>query len=433
MPWKKHLLVCLLLILAHIAIFTQRGGWMDTLGPGDEPHYVQKADGFWHAGARTGMTWSPGYVALMSPFVGLLGKEVGYTVWRFVVFGGVSILAYLAFARMFGSLWYGAVLGLCAQLFWATYTAPSLQMLAAAILLGCMLMLQRSTRWVGFVLSLLLSSIFVSGIFSTIFAAFLAGCLVFAPRSLFTRRCALQFSTCIVVFALMALTHGYEISTYPQQALDRGRSGLHHQISLFIFNSGRSTAYLNPGETVPDTYRGHLDAIERYYLDKFGHTEGYLRTHRMDDTWPAFLLNWPWLAEKDPDLMREYGGLNLQTLVDSLYNAFQVNLPFGTFDLNETSFLRGNYHAWLAALLLLPALASLALRRSPPWLPSWPSRLPLLLALSSTSILVPIMLIKPLLLYFPPLIPAYLTGAGLVSAGLARGARNALGRLGKGR
>lgn len=433
MTWKKHLLVCLLLILAHIAIFTQREGWMDTLGPGDEPHYVQMAEGFWHAGIRTGMTWSPGYVALMSPFVGLLGKEAGYTVWRFVVFGGVGILAYLAFARMFGSMWYGIVLALCAQLFWTPYAAPSLQMLSAGILLTCLLLLQGTMRHLGLVLALLMNGVFVSGIFSSIFTAFLACSLVFAPRSLFTRRCALQFSTGIAMLLLMTWTHGFDLVGYPQSALDRGRAGLHHQISLFIFSSGRSAAYLNPGETVPNTYLGHLDAIERYHLDKFGHTEEYLRTHRMDDTWPAFLLNWPWLAEKNPELMKDYAALNIRTFVDSLYNAFQVILPIEKFNINSATYARGNYHLYLLAILLFPSLVMIRLKKSRQPMPTWPSTLPLLLALSSTSILVPIMLIKPLLLYFPPLIPAYLTGAGLVSAGLARGARNALGRLGKGR
>lgn len=429
---KKHLILVLLLLLAHAFIFAHRNGWQDAQMPGDEPSYVEKAERFWRSNVYQRMTWSPEYVVLMSPFVGILGQEEGYKVWRFTLFASVSLLAYFAFARMFGSAWFGFVLALNTQLLWAPYASPSLQALAAVIILVCLLLLQGQSKNLGLVFGLLLNGIFVSGVINTIMSAFGALCLFFYARSLFCRRFFYQVSVGVAIFAMMVVSHSYDLTKYPEEALIRGRAGLHHQLSLFIFSSGRSSAYLNPEETVPNTYHGHLEAIERYYKDKFGNTEAFLRSQKMDEKWPAFLLNWPWLIEKDPELMRDYFYQEISTLVGSFYNAFQIILPVEKYDPNTTSRIRGNYHLSLIVVLTLPYLMLLGRKGSPSSLQlTWPSRLQLFFTLSTLAIFVPLMLINPLLIYFPPLIPAYLMGIALLSSTLVLGAGRLSCRLRK--
>src|SRR5438477_7937515 len=91
---KTHIYVSLLLRVTCAYNFAYRDGWKNAQMPGDDPAYVAAARSHWDTSGNQvrGMTWSPGYIALMSPFIGMFGEETGYKLWRFGLFGTVSLL-----------------------------------------------------------------------------------------------------------------------------------------------------------------------------------------------------------------------------------------------------------------------------------------------------------------------------------------------------
>lgn len=432
----RHALILLFLLVVFTFNFAHRNGWKDDQAQGDDPVYIETAYNYWHSDAHPGrITWSPGYVQLMSPFVGVLGKETGYKIWRFILFAGVSLLVYIAFSRMFGSIWLGTALALFSQMFLTPYAAPTLQALVCLLYLFCFSLLADKTRFLGLAFGILLNGIFVSGAVGGVLFSFGILCVIFYPRLIFSRRFFAQFLASVALFGsvLYHLSYGTASNlNYAEEAAQRGRAGLYHQLSLYIVSSGRSTPYLKPGDddaqNNADEYHRHLKAIDRYYLDKFGEGESDARAYRHDKRWPLFLLDWPWMMAKDPELMREYRHEVLKTLRDSLFGgdkvfgAFEIAFPFGDYGIHTKSFFkRATYNIvsviFLMLILMLPHLIRLA--RKKPFAShgfTWPSRLQILFCLSCLSTLLPLMLVKPLPIYFPPLIPAYLMGIALLTA-----------------
>lgn len=423
----EHVKIMLLLLAAFMINFSFQNGWKDAQGPGDDPVYIQSAYDFWDSGAVPGrITWSPGYVALMSPFVGILGKETGYKAWRFLVFLGASVMAYVAFRRMFGSAWIGATLALYLQTIWQPYVSPSLQLMLCLVLLVCFAMLVEKTRYLGLVFAILINSIYISGAITPVIAAFSILCLVFYPRLIFSARFFAQISLGLLLFLAVLGYFKYDLSSYPEEAGLRGRAGLYHQLSLYILSSGRSQPYYQPGDYdpaqgYPDEYHRHLKAIDRYYQANFGGTEHELRDVRQDKRWPLFFVDWPWLMQKDPGLMKEYALDGIKTFADSVLDAFEAIRPYK----DQSYAKRLAYHAIMFVLLLVtlmvPWLVKLTKRR-PLGLDAItrPSKLQMLFALSCLSIVVPLLLVKPLAIYFPPLIPLYLFAAALLATAFLR-------------
>lgn len=413
----RHLSILVLLLVAFIYNFAHRDGWQDSQWSGDEPLYIEKAHNLWQSGTTPGsITWSPGYVTLMSPLIGIAGKEMGYKLWRFALFLGMSFLAYAAFFRMFKSTWIGVVAALYIQLFLMPYASPSLQGLVCLLYLMCLCLLTENTKYLGVVFGILLNGIFVSGAVGSVLFTFATLCLIFYPRLVFSMRFGAQLVVGVVLFSAVLHSFNYDIKNYSDEASQRGRAGLYHQLSLYIVSSGRSSPYLEPGEDDPalgvDEYHRHLKAIDRYYVDKFGEKEFELRAYRHDVRWPLFLLDWPWMIGKDPALMREYGYDVFETLKNSITGAFEIIFPFGDYDVNTKSPKRGVYLFLLIILLTLPSTANFA-QKGPQAKSIWPSRLHIIFGVSILSTLIPLTLVKPLAIYFPPLIPAYLMGAGL--------------------
>ena len=421
----------LLLLFATFALnFAYHDGWKDAQAPGDEPAYIENAYNYWHSDhfvniignpGYLNITWSPGYVLLMSPFVGIFGQETGYKIWRFTLFAGTSFMVYFAFSRMFGSAWLGASLALFSQMFIMPYAAPSLQLLACFLYLICLRLLIDKTRFLGFTFGALLNGIFISGTVGGVLFSFGVLCMAFYPRLIFSRRFFIQFLAGAALFGVILHHFNYDILKYSEQATQRGRFGLYHQLSLYIVSSGRSAPYLKPEDDLQnnvDEYHRHLKAIDRYYLDKFGEKEHNLRARRHDEQWPLFLLDWPWMITKDPGLMKEYGQEIFRTLKESLLMSFQIILPFGDYNFNTSSPKRGMYAIPIIFVLMLPHLIGLVRKKPinyrPP--PIWPSRLQLLFLLSCLSSLIPLILVKPLSIYFPPLIPCYLMVIALLAS-----------------
>ncbi|MBI5937549.1 MAG: hypothetical protein HY850_06855 [Betaproteobacteria bacterium] len=426
----KHIYIVFLLLAALAINYTHRGGWEDVRPPGDDPTYVESAYDYWHKGAHPGaITWSPVYVQMMSPFVGMLGKKTGYQVWRFAIFAGVTLMAYAALTQMFGTVWFGAALALFSQLFLLPYLAPFLQTVICLLYLLCLYLLAYQTRFIGLVFGLLLNGIFISGALGFVLLSFATLCLIFIPRMVMDRRFWFQVMAGLICFVAVLHNFSYDISRYSEEAAQRGRAGLYHQLSLYIVSSGRSEPYLAPDEADPrqyysTEYERHLKAIDRYYLAKFGETENELRATRHDARWPLFLLDWPWMMERDPELMRGYIVDDLRALRDSLLGSFQTINPFSAYRLDDykvtdrASFVsRAVFNIGSVALLLfiliLPYLAG-HLRTKLVQLPGQPSRIQALFLLSTLAALVPLMLVKPLPIYFPPFTPAYLVGLGVL-------------------
>lgn len=141
-------------------------------------------------------------------------------------------------------------------------------------------------------------------------------CLLLCPRLVARRGFLVQGAVGVVVFLLLGVGYfAYDLTTFPGEAVVRGRAGLHRQMSYHILNSGRSDPYLEPGVDVPRESHAHLAAIDQYFVDKFGYGKQHLRHHAMDPRWPAFLLDWPWLMEKDPALMKEFARGNVDVLL----------------------------------------------------------------------------------------------------------------------
>ena len=426
----KHFYVLLLLLIVFSFNFAHRDGWKDAQIPGDDPAYIESAYNYWHSGKHPGpITWSPGYAQLMSPFVGIFGQETGYQIWRFVLFASVSFMVYFAFSRMFGSTWLGASLALFSQMFIMPYESPSLQLLACLLYLICLRLLTDKTRYLGLTFGILMNGVFVSGTAGFVCISFGFLCLIFYPRLIFSKRFFIQFLAGAALFTVIMHHFHYDIMTVSEVSAQRGRAGLYHQLSLYIISSGRSTPYLKPGEDDSKTgeFALHQQAVNRYYLDKFGEDESDARAYRHDERWPLTLLDWPWMITKDPELMKEYRHEVLKTLRDSLFGAergfgaFEVAFPYGDYGFNTVPFhKRAVYNIvsviFLIFVLILPYIVKLV-RKKP--LPSsgftCPSRLQVLFCLSCLSILFPLMLVKPLAIYFPPLIPSYLMGIALLT------------------
>jgi len=373
----------------------------------------------WHSAGRPDpLTWSPGYEVLMSPFVATLGREQGYKIWRFLVFGGITLLTYFAFIRTLKSIWLGLIIALYVQLLIEPYTTPALQSCTCLVLLLCLLLLSYGTRYLGLVFGLLLNSILITGAITSLLASFSILCLFFYARRLWSRRFVFQLLIGVGVFACFIIHYSYDLSQYPAEALRRGQAGLYHQLSLYIQRSGRSVPYLQPGEDDPtrgvDEYHRHLAAIDRYYVANWGAKEIDLRASIHDKRWPAFLLDWPWMMSKDPKLMKEYGSEVLRTLEDSLRLAFQIAIPFGKYNPNARPSAKNGYALIVVIAFVIPSLVRLIRRRLPLSSVEWPSRLQLFFLLSSLSILVPLTLVMPLEIYFPPLIPCFLSICALV-------------------
>lgn len=433
-----RLLAAIVLLLAFAFNFWHVDGWEDNQGPGDDPIYVDSAYTYWHQGDRPGaITWSPGYVQLMSPFVGLLGKEPGYKVWRFVLFSAVTLSVFGVFAQITGSLWIGSVLAFFSQLMLMPYQAPSLQMVVCLIYLFCLWLVAARAKYMGLVFALLLNGIYISGTLSFVLLAFAVFCLLFHRETIFTWRFLFQSALGVALFAAVLQHFSYDIRLYPIEAADRGRAGFHHQLAEYLMKSGRVTPYLTPEEAdpareYPSEYERHQNAFDRYYLEKFGETQGEVRAYRHDPRWPQFMLDWPWLIEKQPALMQGYAVDVLRTLGRSLLGSFQVVNPFAPYSLDDyksedwASFIYLAVFNIGAVILLILALASphwvaRKYKRGEPALPTRPSRLQWLFLLSTLSALVPLLLVKPLPIYFPPFIPAYLTALMLVASALSRG------------
>lgn len=425
----RHTLAVIVLLVGFAFNFAHRDGWKDSQWPGDEPAYIDTAYDYWHHGTSPGaITWSPGYIQLMSPFVGVLGKEAGYKVWRFVLFAAVSLLVYAVFMRIIGSIWSGTILALFSQLMLMPYLAPSLQMLACLIYLLCIRLLASGSKYTGLVFVLLLNGIYVSGTLSFVLFVFGVSCLLFHRESIFTRQFLIQFTLGLALFIAVLGHFSYDIRNYSEEAASRGRAGLYHQLSLYIVKSGRSMPYLtleeaDPARDVQSDYERHLKAVDRYYLAKFGETENDLISYRHDPQWPLFVLDWPWLAEQEPELMRDYALDVLKTLRDSLLGSFQTVNPFSAYRLDGyrvtdmASFMRRAVFnivsvSLLVFLLILPYLSRWP-RKNIARLPGLPSRIQTLFLLSTLAAFVPLMLVKPLPIYFPPFIPAYLVGVAL--------------------
>lgn len=432
----KRLLAMMVLLLAFAFNFWHVDAWEDNQGPGDDPVYVDAAYDYWHHGDHGSMTWSPGYIQLMSPFIGMLGKESGYKVWRFVLFAAVSLAVMGAFTQITGSLWFGTVLATFSQLMLMPYLAPSLQMVICLIYLICVWLLAAKEKYLGLVFGLLLNGLYISGTLNFVLLAFAILCLLFYREAIFTRRFFAQLALGVGLFTAVLHYFSYDIRLYPVEAANRGRAGLYHQLSEYLIKSGRVAPYLTPEEAdparvYPSEYERHLNAFDRYYLAKFGETHDELRAYRHDPHWPLFMLDWPWLLEKQPGLMQGYAMDVLRTLGLSLLGSFQAVNPLTAYRLEDykpTDWAPFIYRAIFniaAVILLLLVLASphwvaRNRKRHVPALPTGPSRLQWLFLLSTLSALVPLLLVKPLPIYFPPFIPAYLTGLLLIAGALAR-------------
>ncbi|MFN8369800.1 MAG: hypothetical protein U0T83_04140 [Bacteriovoracaceae bacterium] len=411
----KHLLICLTLILSLLFVYNQRDGWKDSQAPGDEMSYVEMAHRFWHFNVHQSITWSPANVMLMSPFIGLLGHETGFKVWRFILFSTISIATYLTIFLIFNSSWYGFILALYSQLFWVPYASPTLQSLIWLLYLVCLSLLTYKTRFLGIVFGLLLNGIYISGVVNTTLAAFVLLTLIFFHKHIFKKTIIIQSIVGLLIFVLLLVYQKFDITKYGAQSAQRGRAGLHHQMSLFIFETGRSKRYLDPNEKVPETYHGHLKAIEKYYLDKFGFSEGDLNNESVDPSTPQFLLDWPWLYKKDPALMTEYAERVLLTFNQSLSSVFQIIFPFGEYNCNDTSYKRGVYSLYLIILLSLPNLIK-SFRKNSEF--KWPSKLHWLFLTSTLAFFVPLLLVMPLFIYFAPLYPFYIVTIASTSSAL---------------
>lgn len=428
----KPLYILLLLLVAFAFNFTHRDGWKNSQWPGDEPTYIETSYSY-YSGVSSSLfpagqiTWSPGYVQLMSPFIGVLGKETGYKIWRFILFAGVSLLVYAAFSQMFGSAWLGAVLALYSQMFNIPYMAPSLQSLACLIYLICFLLLTAKTRFLGLTLGILMNGIFVSGTVGFVFFCFGALSFIFYPRVFVSRRFLIQFLSCAALFGVNLYHCNFDIRDYPQEAFIRGNVGFYHNLAHLIINTGRSAPYFKPGddepkENNPDEFHRQQKAKDRYFLDKYGEKFADIRVRRHDERWPKLFLDWPWMMKKDPELMKEHTQEIFRALKESLWYSFEIILPFGDYNINTLSPKRGMYVVPLMFVLLLPHLIGLA-RRKPIDAPAWPSRLQLLFLLSCLATLIPLTLVKPLIIYFPPLIPSYLMLVALLTVFFISGVR----------
>jgi hypothetical protein len=273
-----------------------------------------------------------------------------------------------------------------------------------------------------------MNGIFISGTVGFVFCCFGALSLIFYPRLFVSRRFLIQFLACAALFGANLHHFGYDIRGYPERAFIRGNVGFYHVLSLYVINSGRTDPYLKPGDDEdtgqknPDEFHKHLRARNRYFLDKFGEEFNDIREHRHDERWPKLLLDWPWMMKKDPELMKEFAQDQFRTLKESLWYSFEIILPFGDYNVNTKSPKRGVYFIPLMLVLMLPHLIGLA-RRTPIGAPALPSRLQLLFLLSCMATLIPLIVLNPISLYFPPLIPPYLMGVALLTAFFISGAR----------
>lgn len=239
-------------------------------------------------------------------------------------------------------------------------------------------------------------------------------------------RFAAQLLVGVALFAATLHHFKYDIRIYFEEATKRGRAGLYHQLSLYIVSSGRSTLYLRPGEDDPnlhnvDEYHRHLKAIDRYYQDKFGGIEDELRQKSQDPRWPAFLLDWPWLIKKDPDLMKEYGVEVLRTFSGSMLTAFEAVTPYDNKPSIKRAIINVGVMFFVAFAALLPYLRKFSAGgHAEPENLRMPTRQQMLFALSCVATVVPLILVKPLDIYFPPLIPVYLLVVATLGVGLFR-------------
>lgn len=436
MPWYlRHLLRVLLLLVVFTFNFAHQGGSDSAQAPGDDATYIQSAYDYWQSGAYPGaITWSPSYVQLMSPFVGVLGKEAGYKTWRYLLFAANCLMVYAVFTKMFGSAWMAAVLALFSQLFLMPYLAPSLQMLVCLLYLVGLLLLSGKARSIGFVFAILLNGIFISGVMSFVLFAFGALCLVFYRRLIFSRRFLVQVLCGLVLFVAVLHHFKYDVSKYSEEAAQRGRAGLYHQLSIYIVKSGRVAPYLDAvssQENFSTEDARYRKVIDHYYLEKFGANENDLRAVRHDARWPLFLLDWPWLLEKDPQLMHEYMREVLKTAVISVAGSFQIVDPFRPYRLDDYKVVgvgsiiwRGVFNVVAVLLLLAALILPDVVRRDRGQSKTslvWPSHLQLLFLLSTVAPIVPLMLVKPLPIYFPPFIPAYLVALAFFGRKLSGG------------
>ncbi|MFN8369806.1 MAG: hypothetical protein U0T83_04170 [Bacteriovoracaceae bacterium] len=379
------------------------------MGPGDEPGYITRAKTLWDTGKDDHfITWSPGYVLLMSPFVGILGEVEGYKIWRFFLFGTLSLLIYFTFRNITGSSWLGLILSICYQMLYLPYISPSLQTSVSLILIISLFLLTNYEKNLGIVFAILINGIFISGILPPVIASFGLYCLIFLPKLVFTKRFIKQVSVGFVILISFIFYKSYNLMDYGKECEIRGRAGMHMQLQLFMMYKNLDAPYVDKPEDLLDySYHKRVKFLDKYFLDKFGYSKLHLRNNKMDPKWPGFLLDWPWLIKKDPDLMFAYIDNILLTLKDSLKNAFQIIIPIGKYDVNTTSAKRGNYQFIILLIMILPFIIN-RFKKSPVQKIHYPNTTQLALTVCSLSILVPLLLYNPILIYCPPFIPAYL-------------------------
>ena len=419
-----------LLVILSAVTYSHRGGWIPNGGVGDEPAYIHSAYLFWTKGAVEHITWSPGYNALMSPFVGIWGESLGFGIWRFVLFTALSLLVYFNFKIISGSRFIAFVLAFYAQNSLIIYESPNVQSLVAVLFLTSMLLLSGSKNRIGIVWSVLLFGVYVSGVMSFVFMSFVIVSLLFFRKLVFSQRFLKQFSLGSALFLGCFIAGNFHKNSFSRTSADRGRAGFYNQLAQFIWSTGRTKKYKDPAAAQLKDFSAAFPYIDKYFAERFGYPIGELREMHIQDGWPSFLLNWPYLWKRDPKLMKAFALDSRSMLVDSLRNMVLAVTPFKKFHpivpaeekQDWTILLSSLLLAWFSFAIFLSKGARSA---SPPK----PNPRQIAFAICCLSILVPLMLVKPLDLYFPPLIPVYLFGLVLASKYAVLGAYQALPKI----
>src|SRR2546422_10004661 len=83
------------LVASFFVIFSWHGGWQNGQAPSDDPTYIEKALATWSKGQPADIEFSPLHVDLMAAFVGTLGPETGYKIFRACLLLAASLLLFL--------------------------------------------------------------------------------------------------------------------------------------------------------------------------------------------------------------------------------------------------------------------------------------------------------------------------------------------------
>lgn len=310
-PKRRSLLLTLLsllLLVAHMVMFTWMDGWANSQFACDEDVWLGNALKAWEAGRGHSIAHVPLYCDLVTTFIVPFGLETGFKIWRFLLFfsGGVFMLAALA---RHVRLAVAFPLALHFILLTTPYQGGTYSYVATLFVLAYLHFVARR-QTTGAALGVLFLGSLVRFELFVMFA--LAAAVTAVARTSLLRSASFwkQAGCALAVFVALLIWHRAAPSQLKDKFLARGGTAVKHFMVDTLYQDGRFERFgVTRGQVTPEF-------MDEVFREVFGHPMSELKEFSL-----------PYLYSLNPDFVEHHYRRVFSEASGMLGDTYRVILP----------------------------------------------------------------------------------------------------------